>query len=138
MPLMKDQVVARQRHLQHRRPSTRRPGAYRHRKPDKIRLRLPRRWSVLPLRLFFDGWPPLLIPVSDRFFIPLGRSLYWLLSTPARFTQQPSDVITMIAHPKRPVNYLSDTVGSPHISPKTVGFRSFGQQVRDLGLLLCR
>src|SRR6266699_830911 len=104
----------------------------------KSPLRLPRRSSVLPPWLFFESRPAPLVPVLNGLLVALRRPLDRLLPTPARLTQDPSDVITMIAHPKRPVNYLSDTVGSPHISPKTVGFRSFGQQVRDLGLLLCR
>jgi hypothetical protein len=63
-------------------PRSARPSA-----TDKSPLRLPRRSSVLPPRLFFERGPAPLIPVCDGGFIPLGCSLNRVLPTPTGLTQ---------------------------------------------------
>ena len=46
---------------------------------------------------FFNGWPALLRPLLDGFFIPLRGSLDGLMPTLARLTQQSAHVISVIA-----------------------------------------
>jgi hypothetical protein len=46
---------------------------------------------------FFNGWPALLRPLLDYFFIPLRGSLDGLLPTPACLTQRSAYVISVIA-----------------------------------------
>ena len=87
MPLMKDQMIARQLNAQHRCLPPWGPGAHCHRKPDKTRLHRAPLIVALSSSAFFYSRPALKRPLLEGFFIPLCGSLDGLLPTPARLAQ---------------------------------------------------
>src|SRR5712692_77382 len=77
---------------------------------------------------FFNGWPALLRPLLDGFFIPLRGSLDGLLPTPACLTQRSAHMISVIADSEGAVDHLGHPARGPHLPAKALRFGSFGLQ----------
>ncbi len=118
MPLMKDQMIARQLDAQNWCLPAWGPGAYRHRKPDKTRLHRAPLIVALSSSAFFSSRPALLRPLLEGFFIPLRGALDGLLPTPARLAQQSPNVIAVITHPRSVRSVTTATRLAVHTSPR--------------------
>lgn len=81
-------------------------------------------------------WPPLGDPALNRRFVPLGGSADGLLGAPARRTQQPADMIRMIANAEFVPNDRCDALGGPDLTEEAKGFGASGKQAGELCELL--
>src|SRR5712692_4873229 len=126
MPLIKDQVIAREFHPQDRRLPTWCPGAHRHRQQIKPRFVYPEDGRFLLVGFFFIAVLRSCDHLLPRLFVALTRVLAGFLSAPARLTHQPPDVISMVTHAKGLRDHLGHSSGRPHVAPKSIALCSFG------------
>src|SRR6185312_5737964 len=92
---------------------------------DKSPIGLPKRWSAFPRRPFFECWPPLGLPGSNRVLVALRGSLDRLLHAQTHRTEEPTDMGGMIAHPEGPPDDLRHPLGCPHLAAIAIRFGSW-------------
>src|SRR5258706_12687020 len=76
------------------------------------------------------------MPSLDRRLVALRRPFDGLLPTPPHVTQQPTDVIWMVAHAEAAPDHLGHPLGGPHVAAEPVRFCPLCQERRELRPLL--
>jgi len=94
--------------------------------PRGAQVRRTTGWSMNPLssiktmgqpwlRDFFDLWPPVLPPTSDRLLVSLPSTPLRLLATPPHAPQNPPDLRWVVPHAKRPLDHLGHPSQRPEL-----------------------